>query len=238
MSLPPLSIELPRTLTELSDLPSDVSDLPSGVSDLPSGVSDLHREVSELPSEVAGLSGDVSVLPSGVSDLPCDISGLFTGVVMSDPPLGIEVSVSVSSDSDSQRWNEINNSSKFVKYFDELSVQDFQALDIGTKMKIAYLLGSSVNEELKNVAKKLTSKQSRGVEKLMLPDEIILKNVLKSEVVHQFFEGATQKKPRSDDEDCSNYAGLHITAFESLLKCVNSKAIGLGALKKKIPISL
>ena len=40
------------------------------------------------------------------------------------------------------------------------------------------------------------------------------------------------KKPRSDDEDCTNYGSLHIEAFECLVKCVNSKAIGLGSLKR------
>ena len=70
----------------------------------------------------------------------------------------------------------------------------------------------------------------------MLSQNTILNNVLDSETVHGFFEGVTQKKPRSDDEDCASVASLHIEAFESLLKCVNSKAVGLGSIIKDLHV--
>ena len=109
--------------------------------------------------------------------------------------------------------------------------------------KIAYFLGVSIHQQLKSIANKLRSKESRDLKNLVQADDVILTNVLDCEILHSFLEGATKKKPRSDDEDCSKYGSLHIQAIECLLKCVNSKTVGIGSLKRnfesicKTPVS-
>ena len=154
----------------------------------------------------------------------------------SDGPPNVIEDVRLSADKDICQEMCDDSTQLMQKALTYMTEKEFQAIDISLKLKLAYFLGLSAHQDLKSVAKNLTSRNSRSVDQVVMTDEIILNNVIVCEILHQFLEGITQKFPRSNDEDF-NFAGLHIQACESLIKCVNSKAIGIGSLQKNMQVS-
>ena len=190
-------------------------------SSMPSGLSFGTSENSQAMSES---SSENVILPH---DHSC----------VSGPPEGITFTSSCEKDSLSTN---LSNSFKFDKssvtqMIENVTESDFRTLDRSTKLKLAYLTGASALKDLKAVANKLVSRDSRVIENMCLTDVAILNDILKCEVVHQFIEGLTNRFPRTDDEDMM-YAGLHVQAIECLIKCVNNRAIGISSLRKNLQV--
>ena len=160
----------------------------------------------------------------------CSLSQSLQGSDM--PPEGVDCSESLV-----HNWSCASAHDLPYKSLESMTESDFHSLDSSLKHKLAYFLGVSAYQDLKCVAKNLTSKDSRSIENIVMSDEFILNNIVICEILHLFFEGITQKFPRSNDEHYK-FAGLHVQACESLIKCVNSKAIGIGSLKKNMQVQL
>ena len=120
---------------------------------------------------------------------------------------------------------------------DSLTQEEIESLDQATRSKIAYMLGCSGNREMKQIANNQKLKASRNIEKLNLSEKEILTTIYDCEILHKFMEGITMKKPRCAEEPYPRSAVLQASAFEALLKCINSKCIGLSMLKKNFKLA-
>ena len=117
-----------------------------------------------------------------------------------------------------------------------VSLEDVKKLSDETKNKLSFLLGSCAHDKLRTLANENKLRSSRELTKISLSETKILCN-LSSDLVHSFFEGCTQKFPRSNENEDVNATQLHTLAFESLLKVINPKTIGVGAVKKNLEIA-
>ena len=207
-------------------------------SQVPEGIEFASNELSEdssMPPGIISEGKSTDILSTDVSrsDSSCRSQHEVSGFIM---PEGITFSSSVNVLSDSNDLNPNGFSNEQTNHMlENMTESEYQSLNSSLKLKLAYLAGASAHRELKTIANKLVSRESRDIQNMILSDAAILTEVLKCETVHRFFEGLTQKSPRCDDED-ANFAGLHVQAFECLMKCVNTRAIGIRSLKKNLQI--
>ena len=116
-----------------------------------------------------------------------------------------------------------------------VTLAEIESLNNEVKTKMAFLLGSSAFEEMRILANTFKLRESRKLDKLTLTPKEILETCNICDIAHSFFEGITRKSPRTnEEEDNDNIAQLHNSAFESLLKSINSKTIGIGSLKNHL----
>ena len=90
--------------------------------------------------------------------------------------------------------------------------------------KLAKLIGSFCHPELKNEAHFYRLKRSRD-EVSFAPEEILEKQQ-NIEILHNFFESATQKSGRQPGENRAKIAAIQATFYESLLKGTNLCTVG------------
>ena len=130
------------------------------------------------------------------------------------------------------------DNSVYETAFKEVTIDQFNNFDVATRAHIAHIVGASIHEDLKSIAQKNMYKSSRNLDKINMTNLEILKSY-DCEILIQFIEGATQKYPRANDNDLSdeNVASLQNATIENILKCINSKTIGISTLKQNLTLA-
>ena len=114
-----------------------------------------------------------------------------------------------------------------------VTLEEINSLSSDLKCKLAYLIGTSAFDEMRSLASDFHLKTSRNILTLTMTPKEILQTCNTCDVVHSFFEGITKKSPRFNEDD-ENISLFHNSAFESLLKSINSKTIGIGSLQQNL----